>query len=70
MLYIIIGFLIFVLLGEYIYWSHLYKKCKQDWAADVLDLGIAWRYYLKDNTDLDWRIDIPCRRRLIETINK
>jgi len=44
----------------------LLKKSIIDWGRDVFDLGIAWRTYVHDTANPDWKADVPCRRRLIE----
>ena len=41
------------------------EQLKLDWNMDMIDLGIAWRYYVKSIPG-EWNVDVKCRRRYIE----
>jgi hypothetical protein len=50
---------------------HMEKKenqMREDWNEDLIDLGIAWRLYVK-SIGGDWNVYVKSRRRFYEQFN-
>ena len=44
------------------------KQMREDWNEDLIDLGIAWRLYVK-SIGGDWNVYVNSRRRFYEQFN-
>ena len=56
---------IVALIFGYFYMEKKENQMREDWNEDLIDLGIAWRLYVK-SIGGDWNVYVVSRRRFYE----